>query len=34
MPTLTAMSHALRELSQHPDGFFATAWCEVIGYKI
>ncbi|MBG1239981.1 hypothetical protein [Nostoc sp. NZL] len=33
-PTLTAMSHALREWSQHSDGFFASAWCEVIGYKI
>ncbi|MEH2236286.1 hypothetical protein [Nostoc sp.] len=32
-PTLTAMSRALREWSQHPDGFFAQAWCEVVGCK-
>ncbi len=31
--SLKAMSRALRELSQHPDGFFATAWCEVVGRK-
>ncbi|MEH1888683.1 MAG: methyltransferase domain-containing protein [Nostoc sp.] len=29
----TAMSSALREWSQHPDGFFAQAWCEVVGWK-
>lgn len=23
------MSCALREWSQHPDGFFAAAWCKV-----
>ncbi|WP_191758515.1 class I SAM-dependent methyltransferase [Komarekiella delphini-convector] len=33
MPTLKAMSGALRELSQHPDGFFAQTWCEVVGQK-
>ncbi|WP_341526207.1 methyltransferase domain-containing protein [Nostoc sp. UHCC 0302] len=32
--TITAMSRALRELSQHPDGFFAQAWCEVVGQKV
>ncbi|MEH2435444.1 MAG: hypothetical protein V7K25_14530, partial [Nostoc sp.] len=32
-PSLTAMSGALREWSQHPDGFFAAAWCEVVGWK-
>ncbi|MEH2180391.1 methyltransferase domain-containing protein [Nostoc sp.] len=32
--SITAMSRALREWSQHPDGFFAAAWCEVVGYKI
>ncbi|MBN3925084.1 hypothetical protein [Nostoc sp. NMS4] len=31
--TLTVMSNALREWSQHPDGFFAAAWCEVVGWK-
>ncbi|MCW5313797.1 methyltransferase domain-containing protein [Nostoc sp. KVJ3] len=31
--SLTAMSNGLREWSQHPDGFFAQAWCEVVGYK-
>ncbi|MBD2534470.1 methyltransferase domain-containing protein [Nostoc flagelliforme FACHB-838] len=31
--SLTAMSRALREWSQHPDGFFAAAWCEVVGWK-
>ncbi|MEH2242590.1 methyltransferase domain-containing protein [Nostoc sp.] len=31
--SLTAMSRALREWSQHPDGFFAQAWCEVVGCK-
>ncbi|MEI1377101.1 hypothetical protein PQG02_10545 [Nostoc sp. UHCC 0926] len=33
-PTLTAMSYALREWSQHPDGFFAQSWCEVVGQKV
>ncbi|MCC5598509.1 methyltransferase domain-containing protein [Nostoc favosum] len=32
-PTLIAMSNGLREWSQHPDGFFAQAWCEVVGQK-
>ncbi|MBW4562638.1 MAG: methyltransferase domain-containing protein [Mojavia pulchra JT2-VF2] len=27
------MSNALREWSQHPDGFFAQTWCEVVGHK-
>ncbi|MEH2111754.1 MAG: methyltransferase domain-containing protein [Nostoc sp.] len=31
--SLTAMSNGLREWSQHPDGFFAAAWCEVVGQK-
>ncbi|MEA5627239.1 methyltransferase domain-containing protein [Nostoc sp. UHCC 0251] len=31
--SLAAMSRALRECSQHPDGFFAAAWCEVVGWK-
>ncbi|MEH1851436.1 MAG: hypothetical protein V7L11_07055, partial [Nostoc sp.] len=31
--SLTAMSNGLREWSQHPDGFFAQAWCEVVGQK-
>ncbi|MBN3894228.1 MAG: methyltransferase domain-containing protein [Nostoc sp. NOS(2021)] len=31
--SLTTMSSALREWSQHPDGFFAQAWCEVVGQK-
>jgi ubiquinone/menaquinone biosynthesis C-methylase UbiE len=30
---LTAMSKGLREWSQHPDGFYAQAWCEVVGWK-
>ncbi|MEH2453372.1 methyltransferase domain-containing protein [Nostoc sp.] len=32
--SLTAMSYALREWSQHPDGFFAQSWCEVVGQKV
>lgn len=30
---LTAMSHTLREWSQHPDAFFAQSWCEAVGQK-
>ncbi|MCC5634333.1 methyltransferase domain-containing protein [Nostoc sp. CHAB 5844] len=30
---LKLMSNALREWSEHPDGLFAQAWCEVIGQK-
>jgi len=32
-PSIKRMSNALREWSQHPDGFFAQAWCEVVGQK-
>jgi len=28
------MSNALRKWSQHPDGFFAQTWCEVVGQKV
>jgi ubiquinone/menaquinone biosynthesis C-methylase UbiE len=31
--SITMMSRALREWSQHPDGFFAQSWCEVVGQK-
>ncbi|MEH1841105.1 MAG: methyltransferase domain-containing protein [Nostoc sp.] len=31
--SITAMSRALRQLSQHPDGWFASAWCEAVGQK-
>ncbi len=31
--SLRAMSKALREWSQHPDGIFAQAWCEAVGQK-
>ncbi|MFQ4143689.1 methyltransferase domain-containing protein [Chlorogloeopsis sp. ULAP02] len=31
--SLLAMSESLREWSQHPDGFFAQTWCEVVGKK-
>lgn len=31
--SLSSMSAALREWSQHPDGFFAQAWCEAVGRK-
>lgn len=31
--SLSVMSNAFREWSQHPDGLFAQAWCEVVGYK-
>lgn len=31
--SLTIMSGSLREWSQHPDAFFAQAWCEVIAQK-
>jgi ubiquinone/menaquinone biosynthesis C-methylase UbiE len=30
---LRGLSRALREWSQHPDGIFAQAWCEAVGYK-
>lgn len=31
--SLQTMSRALREWSQNPDGLFAQAWCEAVGYK-
>lgn len=31
--SLTAMSRALRDWSQNPDGLFAQAWCEAVGRK-
>ncbi|MBW4649842.1 MAG: methyltransferase domain-containing protein [Kastovskya adunca ATA6-11-RM4] len=31
--SLGVMSQALRKWSQHPDGLFAQAWCEVVGRK-
>ncbi|MBW4614646.1 MAG: methyltransferase domain-containing protein [Desmonostoc vinosum HA7617-LM4] len=31
--SITAMSRALREWSQHPDGWFAQTWCEAVGQK-
>lgn len=30
---LAAMAQALRTWSQHPDGLFAQAWCEVVAQK-
>jgi SAM-dependent methyltransferase len=33
-PTIARMSQALRNWSQHPDGFFAQAWCEAVGQKL
>jgi ubiquinone/menaquinone biosynthesis C-methylase UbiE len=30
---LSAMSRALTQWSQHPDGIFAQAWCEAVGQK-
>lgn len=31
--SLSRMSYALRDWSQHPDGLFAQSWCEAIGIK-
>jgi ubiquinone/menaquinone biosynthesis C-methylase UbiE len=31
--SLSRMSRALRDWSQHPDGWFAQSWCEAIGVK-
>lgn len=31
--SLSLMSNALREWSQHPDGIFAQAWFEAVGFK-
>ncbi|MCL1475354.1 class I SAM-dependent methyltransferase [Argonema antarcticum] len=30
--TLTQMAEGLREWSHHPDGIFAQAWCEAVGF--